>query len=68
MDWLIFLGVFLLLFSMLFLFAPNALVRLSELGNKLIFTDHSSVAHRKLSGALLLIVSLIMFYLGLRIY
>lgn len=67
MQWLLFLGTVLLLFSVLFFFAPHVLVKLSELGNKLVFTDHTSVAHRKLSGTVLLITGLLMFYLGLRL-
>lgn len=60
----ILIGFIFLLFGMLFLFAPRTIVKLSELGNKLIFTDHGTVAHRKWSGLLLLLMSLIMFYLA----
>lgn len=60
------LGFVLLFFSLLFFFAPAILIRLSEFGNKLVFADYSSVAHRKLSGTVLLITSIIMFYLGFK--
>ncbi len=57
-------GLVFLFFSLLFFFYPRTIVRISEIGNKLIFTDHSTVAHRYWSGLVLLIMSLLMFYLG----
>ncbi|RMF61951.1 MAG: hypothetical protein D6743_12850 [Calditrichaeota bacterium] len=67
MTFFIVAGVLFLFFSALFFFAPGVIIRLSEIGNRLVFTDHGSVAHRKLSGAVLLIMSLVMFYLGVRL-
>ena len=67
MSFFIIMGVLFLLFSVLFLFAPEFVIKLSEIGNKLIFTDHGSVAHRKLSGIVLLVMSLVMFYIGIRL-
>ena len=58
------LGLMFFVFSLLFLFYPKMIVKISEIGNKLIFTDHSTVAHRYWSGLVLLIMSLLMFYLG----
>ncbi|MFQ5706876.1 MAG: hypothetical protein ACE5HO_05465 [bacterium] len=63
----IFIGAILLLFSLMYLFTPKTIVKLSEIGNKLIFTDHGTVIHSKWSGIILLIVSLIMFYIGVTI-
>ena len=57
-------GVLFLFFSLLFFFFPRVIVRISEVGNKLIFTDHSTVAHRYWSGLVLLIMSVLMFYIG----
>ena len=57
-------GLIFLFFSLLFFFYPEMIVKISEIGNKLIFTDHSTVAHRYWSGGVLLIMSLLMFYLG----
>lgn len=65
MPVLILLGLVFLFFSLLFFFYPRMIVRISEIGNKLIFTDHSTVAHRYWSGLVLLIMGLLMFYLGL---
>lgn len=60
-------GFVFLLFSLLFLFAPKMLVKLSEISNKMIFTDYGAIAHRKWSGVVLLILSFLMFYLGVKI-
>lgn len=57
-------GLIFLFFGLLFFFCPRMIVKISEIGNKLIFTDHSTVAHRYWSGLVLLIMSLLMFYLG----
>ncbi|MCG8605867.1 hypothetical protein MJD09_12850 [bacterium] len=57
-------GIMFLIFSVMFFFAPRVIVKLSQMGNKLIFTDYRYVSHRKLSGAVLLIMSAVMFYLG----
>ncbi len=57
-------GMLFLLFSLLFFFYPKMIVKISEIGNRMIFTDHSTVAHRYWSGLVLLIMSVLMFYLG----
>ncbi len=64
MTFFIGIGLLFLIFSALFFFAPSVIVKLSEFGNKLIFTDHGSVLHRKLSGLILLAIGLIMLYIG----
>jgi len=58
------LGLLFFVFSLLFFFYPEMIIKISEIGNKLIFTDHSTVAHRYWSGLVLLIMSLLMFYVG----
>jgi hypothetical protein len=58
------LGLVCLGFSLLFFFAPRIIIKVSELGNKLLFTDHSTVAHRYWSGLVLLIVGVLMVYLS----
>ncbi len=60
-------GLLFLIFSILFFFAPEIIVKLSKIGNKMIFTDYRSVSHRKLSGIVLLIMSFVMFYLGIKL-
>ncbi len=60
-------GVLFFLLSALFFFAPRILVKMSEIGNKLMFTDHNSLTYRKISGAVLLGMSAIMFYLALKL-
>ena len=63
----IFLGVIFLIFGALFLFAPILLIKLSELGNKLIYTDHNTIAHRYVTGMVLTLLSALMFYLGIKL-
>lgn len=60
-------GIVFLIFSFLFFFAPNVIVKLSEIGNRMVFTDHGSVAHRKISGLILLVMAIVMFYLGVNL-
>lgn len=60
-------GVVFMGFSFLFFFAPRLIVKMSEIGNRLVFTDYRPVAHRRLSGAVLLILSLVMFYVGIQL-
>ena len=60
-------GLMFMGFSFLFFFAPGLIVKMSKIGNKLVFTDYGSVAHPKLSGAVLLIMSLVMLYIGLQL-
>ncbi len=59
------LGILFFFFSVLFFFFPKVIVKISEVGNRLVFTDHNTVAHRYLSGVVLLIMSLLMFYISL---
>jgi len=63
----IFLGAIFFLFGALFLFAPMALIKLSELGNKLLFTDHSTIAYRHVMGILLILLSALMAYLAIKL-
>lgn len=60
----ILIGIVFLGFSAMFLFAPGLIIKMSELGNKLIFTDYSPVAYRKVSAVVLFLMSIVMFYLG----
>jgi len=63
----IFLGVFFVVFSILFLFAPHWIIIISEWGNRLILTDHDAVIHRKFVGIFLGALSIVMFVLALKI-
>lgn len=60
----IFAGVLFMVFSLLFFFAPGIIIKMSQIGNRLVFTDYRPVAHRKVSGVVLFAVSLVMFYIG----
>ncbi len=59
------LGILFFFFSALFFFFPKLIIKISEVGNRLVFTDHNTVAHRYISGVVLLIMSLLMFYINL---
>jgi hypothetical protein len=61
------IGIVFLGFSAMFLFAPGLIIKMSELGNKLIFTDYSPVAHRKVSAVVLFLMSIVMLYLGIKL-
>ena len=61
----LFLGVFFLAFGCIFLFAPQWIILLSQWGNRLVFTDHDAVVHRKFVGTALLVLGLFMFYRAL---
>jgi len=61
-----FFGVFFIIFSILFLFAPHWIITISEWGNRLIFTDHDAVIHRKFVGIFLGVLSLVMFILAVK--
>ena len=60
-------GLMFMGFSFLFFFAPGLIVKMSKIGNKLLFTDYGSVAHPKFSGAVLFIMSLVMIYIGVQL-
>ncbi len=60
-------GLMFMGFSFLFFFAPGLIVKMSKIGNKLLFTDYGSVAHPKFSGAVLFIMSLVMLYMGVQL-
>jgi len=51
-------------FSILFLFFPDVLIKLSEWGNKLILTDHKAVIHRKVVGIMLFSLSVIVLFVS----
>ena len=53
-----------LVFSILFLFFPEVLIKLSEWGNKLIVTDHKAVMHRKVVGVMLFGLSVLVFFIS----
>ena len=58
------LGVIAAVFGVLFIFAPGALIYLSELSNKILMTDDVAIRFRKWVGAALLLVSVLMFVIA----
>jgi len=61
------LGLLFVVFGLLFLFAPYAVVKISEVCNRMVFTDAKTLAHRNWSAAILLSAGILMFYLGFKI-
>lgn len=57
------LSILALSFGVLYLIAPNALMKLSAWADKVVFTDRQTFLHRKVSGVLLLIAGV--FFLRL---
>ncbi|MFQ6614396.1 MAG: hypothetical protein ACE5D1_06090 [Fidelibacterota bacterium] len=47
-----------LVFGLLLMFNPTFVKRLNELGNRIITTDEAALAHRYITGAILIILSL----------
>lgn len=57
------LSIFALFLGILYLFAPNTLMKLSVLADKIVFTDRQTFVHRKVSGVLLIVAGI--FFLTL---
>ncbi len=57
----ILVGIFFLLFGVLFLFFPQQLIKLSEWGNKVVLTNEKALSYRVTIGVFLIIVSAVIF-------
>jgi hypothetical protein len=58
------LGVISGVFGILFLFAPKALIYLSELSNRIFMTDEVAIRFRTWVGIVLLFASVLMFFVA----
>ncbi|MBI5042506.1 MAG: hypothetical protein HZC10_01445 [Nitrospirae bacterium] len=64
---IILIAVIALIFGLLFLFSPQALKKMNKKASKVISkTDESFLKNRIAVGVILIVASLIMFYIGLR--
>ncbi len=57
----ILVGIFFLLFGVLFLFFPQQLIKLSEWGNKVVLSNEKALSYRVTIGVFLIIVSAVIF-------
>ncbi|MFH1853379.1 MAG: hypothetical protein ABIA75_13655 [Candidatus Neomarinimicrobiota bacterium] len=56
-------GIIAVIFGVLFIFAPDTVEKLNELGNTILATDDDTLLHRNLTGTLFIIIGLILFYI-----
>ena len=57
----ILVGIFFLIFGVLFLFFPQQLIKLSEWGNKVVLSNEKALNYRVTIGVFLMIVSAVIF-------
>ncbi|MDO8724390.1 MAG: hypothetical protein Q7J31_19480 [Syntrophales bacterium] len=57
----ILVGIFFLIFGVLFLFFPQQLIKLSEWGNKVVLTNEKALSYRVTIGVFLIIGSAVIF-------
>ncbi len=57
----ILVGIFFLIFGVLFLFFPQQLIKLSEWGNKVVLSNEKALSYRVTIGVFLIIVSAVIF-------
>jgi len=57
----ILVGIFFLLFGVLFLFFPQQLIKLSEWGNKVVLSNEKVLSYRVTIGVFLIIGSAVIF-------
>jgi hypothetical protein len=63
------LGVFALVFALLFLFSPTSLQQMSEwLNRTVVQNDARAMANRRAVGVFLLLASVVLFYAAYRMY
>lgn len=63
---IVLIGVFSIITGYLCLFRPNTIIRLTEIGNRLIVTDYGYIQHRKISGLLFILIGTGLFYVGMK--
>jgi len=61
----IFIGLFLLIISLGYLYRPAMITKFNAWGRKYLFNDQLLITHRKKIGVILLIISIILLYGGL---
>jgi len=54
-----------MIFGLLLVFNPDFVRKLNELGNRIVTTDEKALAHRYITGAFLILVSLLLIFISL---
>lgn len=49
------------------IFRPDTIIKLSQLGNRMIVTDYGYVQHHIVSGVILVIIGAVLFYVGVTV-
>ena len=65
---LIMVGCFAIVTGYVSIFRPNTIIKLSQLGNRLVATDYGYVRYHKLSGFLFISIGAVLFYVGFSIF
>jgi hypothetical protein len=65
---LILVGCFAILTGYFSIFRPNTIIKLSQLGNRLVATDYGYVRYHKVSGILFISIGAFLFYVGFSIF
>jgi hypothetical protein len=65
MGVLIFSGALALSCGLLLWMAPRAIVKLGEIGNRIFMVDDFPIRHHVLTGVLLIVLSVVLFVVGL---
>jgi hypothetical protein len=65
---LILVGCFAIITGYFSIFRPSTIIKLSQLGNRLVATDYGYVRYHKLSGFLFITVGAILFYVGFSLF
>ncbi len=66
MKVLFYSGLVSLIFGLLFVFAPKFIDKLNQIGNIVITTDEKTIAHRYVTGAFLIVISIVLLYYSRR--
>ena len=64
---LTFFSIFILIFGILFLVSPNLVQKMNDIGNIIVITVEKTIVHRYITGALLLIISIILVFSAFRL-
>ncbi len=64
MGWLLWIGGLSVVLGLGYLLAPKAMARISQLGQRLVFSDKVILEHRILFGVILLLAGLALIWVG----
>jgi len=59
-------GILCILLGLLFLIKPTIIIRLNEIGNKVIFVDNALLIYPRVFGGFLLLASIYIIYSGIK--